>query len=140
MPTELRDQIDRARGLVADYLSSPDALRRQEQRLAAWGEPAEEFLQTAGLILGLALYQVQRDPAPVPYPQTSQALWQNVTYLLDPKADRPELFAGLPTDLGPDPRRQIQALRLASSGISPAAAIRWVRLLSTARDVAQRQI
>jgi len=138
MPTAgLRDQINRARRLLDDHLSHPDALRRQEQRLASWGEPADDFLQTAGLVLGLALYQVQRDSARVP--QTGEALWHNVTRLLDPEAARPDLLAGLPTDLDPDTLRQIQALRLASAGIFPAAVIRWIRLLRTAHDVAEHQ-
>ncbi|WP_405742345.1 hypothetical protein OG885_43580 [Streptomyces sp. NBC_00028] len=136
---ELRDQIDRARRLIADHLGHPDALRRQEQRLAAWGEPAGGFLETVGFVRGLALYQAQRGQPEWPCPQTGQAMWQSVTRLLDPQAAGPDLFAGLPTELDSDVRRQVQALRLASTGISPASTIRWVRLLSTAYAVAENQ-
>ncbi|WP_329331487.1 hypothetical protein OG866_01830 [Streptomyces sp. NBC_00663] len=136
---ELRDQIDRARRLIVDHLSHPDALRRQEQRLVAWGEPAGGFLETVGFVLGLALFQAQRGSAQAACPQTGQAMWQSVTRLLDPQAAGPDLFADLPTDLDSDVRRQIQALRLASTGISPASTIRWVRLLSTAYAIAEHQ-
>lgn len=146
MPTAgLRDQIDRARRLLADHLARPDALRRHEQRLAAWGEQPDEFLKTVALVLGLALYQVGRGSARAHSPRTSDASRHDVTRLhitrlLDPEAAGLDLLAGLPDALDPDSLRRIQALRLASAGISPAATIRWTRLLRTAYDVAEHQV
>ncbi|MEU3341939.1 hypothetical protein [Streptomyces sp. NPDC006668] len=141
MPTDgIREQIDRARRLIADYLSNPAARRRQEKRLAAWNEPADAFLETAGLVLALALYQAHREAAGELLLETNRAFWESVTARLAPDASAVALFAGMPAGTDPDAQRQIQALRLTSAGISPTTGIRWLRLLQTARDVAQHQL
>lgn len=63
--------------------------------------------------------------------------WENTAQFLGPDSGPERLFTGLPTDLDPDSQRQVQAIRLASAGISPTTNIRWLRLLQTARDVAE---
>ncbi|MES5824645.1 hypothetical protein [Streptomyces sp. RG80] len=112
---------------VPNHLARPDALRRQEQRLAAWGEPTDESLGAVALVLGLVLYQVGRDSARAPSSRTSDTVWHDVTRLLDPKAAGLDLLAGLPNNLDPDCLRPIQALRLTSAGIAPAETVRWTR-------------
>ncbi|UUU32289.1 hypothetical protein JIX56_21580 [Streptomyces sp. CA-210063] len=140
MPTlRLRDQIEQARRLITDHLSDPAVQRRQEQRFVTWNESAEEFLETAGLVLALAMYQARREAIGKPGPESGSEFWEKVTQLLAADAASENLFAGLPADLGPESQHQIQALRLISVGIAPTTGIRWLRLRQTARDVAGLQ-
>ncbi len=138
MPTlRMRDQIEQARRLITDHLSDPAVQRRQEQRLVTWNESAEEFLETAGLVLALAMYQARRETIGNPGPESE--FWEKVTQILAADASSEQLFAGLPADLESESQRQIQALRLISVGIAPTTGIRWLRLLQTAHDVAGLQ-
>ncbi|MFF3336824.1 hypothetical protein ACFYWX_46295 [Streptomyces sp. NPDC002888] len=138
--SDLRSLIVQARRLIADLLDIPAHRRRTEHRLAAWNEPFDEFLETTGVVLALAMWRVQRDRGGPPDPEASTAFWHTELRALAPDAASEELFAGLPEDLDADTRRQIQALRLASVGVTSASCLRWARLVGTARDVVEHQI
>ncbi|MEU1536176.1 hypothetical protein [Streptomyces fagopyri] len=91
---DLRSQVKQAHRLVAEHLADCAAQRRQQQRHEAWNEQPDTFLETASLVLALALFQIRRDVASTPIRTAAQ--------LLEPQASVEELFSALPVDLDPD--------------------------------------
>jgi hypothetical protein len=130
----IQDQIHQANRLLDECFSDSDIRSRHEDRFAAWNERMDDFLPVVGLILALALYQSEHQGTGEASPEY---ISDQIEQLLDPR-NRPEaLFAGLPATLNSDVHRRIQALRLASAGVSPTTGLRWLRLLQTAREVAR---
>lgn len=115
--------------VIRTRLAIPTFSRRLTERLNAWEVDHSAFLtQTESVVLIALLATADEPGAGVP------ATWYPVAEAALRQRQSTELFAALPASLTDPFKRQVDQLRLMSTGLTPGSGHRWLRLSDTARE------